>query len=223
MQLEKEITPAAAEAAKQKALEKAAAAKAAAEAAEKEAEKTGDHEADQPMSTGNGVPVNVDALESDMEAQRKAWACLVRQCALDAGRTENNLGAYIGKARIEAQLASLGSANVLELVKICVPGAPDAAVRPRVHELCEEGKLGVDDKDNGSKAAFSAVDNIFGIAKNGKIRKSNVGAAFSPKSARKLIATPKALGDYVSSLLDTFEGKQPEVSNAKAVACHTLL
>eukprot|EP01047_Picozoa_sp_COSAG01_P029324 COSAG01_NODE_2007_length_8663_cov_13.801378_3_plen_1886_part_00 len=155
-------------------------------------------------STGDGVPVDTSGL--DYEGQRTAWHTLVRQCAIDAGRTENNLGAYVGPGMITKELAALGESNTLELIRLCVLGAPNEAARPRVHAILESAKYQLDARDNGPRAAFSSVNRIFGVTQDGKSHKSNL-SSFLPKSNKKLVASPKALHDWVRVLLHAYDGK----------------
>ena len=78
-----------------------------------------------------------------------------------AGRLEKNLKAYIGNAVSNRQLEALGEHNVVELLKLCTPALSDAH-RKRVTDLCQTAKKKIEAKDNGSKAAFSAVNQVYG-------------------------------------------------------------
>eukprot|EP01047_Picozoa_sp_COSAG01_P075801 COSAG01_NODE_13106_length_1634_cov_7.207818_1_plen_368_part_00 len=117
------------------------------------------------------MPFDVERLQGDSEGQHTAWRQLVRQCALDAGRSPNNLAVYIGPNVLAKEIAALGSAHLLELLQLCVlGGSPSDEARSRVHAIVEHARSQLDDKDAGPRAAFSSVGQIFGLSKQGHKR-----------------------------------------------------
>jgi len=101
------------------------------------------------------------------EPQRAAWSQLVRKCALSSGRKESNLRVYLGPAVLNRQLAALGPAalaDILQLTARATAAAPTLSVgdRERVSALLRTARGQLDEKDSGSKAALSAVDQTYG-------------------------------------------------------------
>jgi hypothetical protein len=112
--------------------------------------------------------------------QKQAWAQLVRECALSAGRKESNIKVYLGQAVLNRQLVALGPAaltDILQFIARATFGASDLSVveRERVGALLQAARGRLDDKDSGSKAALSAVDQIYG-------RRAPLAAATCPSA-----------------------------------------
>ena len=101
------------------------------------------------------------------EPQKVAWSQLVRECALSSGRKESNLRVYLGPAVLNWQLAALGPAalaDILQLTARATAAAPALSVGGRewVSALLRTARGQLDEKDSGSKAALSAVDQTYG-------------------------------------------------------------
>ena len=93
---------------------------------------------------------------------KEEWTRLVRGCALASGREERNLKAYLGNAVITRQLHALGDA-VLDILHLSRQSNPlSVANRQWVSSILERARQRVRKDDNGSKAALSAVNLVFG-------------------------------------------------------------
>jgi hypothetical protein len=143
--------------------------------------------ASEPMG---GEDAEDEDLDLDPEQQKTAWNNLVRDCALAAGRLEKNMKAYIGNAVSNRQLAALGEENTLALLKLCVPDLPDQS-RKTVSSLLRVAKDMIESKDNGSKAAFSAVNEVYGTSAKFFVSKPSIRPAPRSQSSTAKGVTKK--------------------------------
>jgi hypothetical protein len=116
------------------------------------------------VAQGKVVAANANEAAA-ATARRRAWARIVHDCALASGREENNLKAYTGNAVISRQLEALGVAALDELLRLCRRPTLDGAARSRVSRLLEAARAELRPTDNGSKAAMSAVNQVYGASK----------------------------------------------------------
>jgi hypothetical protein len=87
----------------------------------------------------------------------------VRRCAIATGREENNIKAYIGNAVLVRQLDALGERDADEIIAFSRQESLSHEDRARVSIILKNARRNIADKDNGSKAALSAVSQVYGI------------------------------------------------------------
>ena len=151
------------------------------------------------------------ADSADKQAQRDAflsrkeeWAQLVRRCAIVTGRLENNIKAYVGNAVLNRQLHALGEA-VPELLAMSKKDFVTAGDRARASEILAAGRKNVAEKDNGSKAALSAVNMVYGTDAKFASEAGRKPTSAQAQPLKPIVKLPRppartlglAVGDYV--------------------------
>ena len=99
-----------------------------------------------------------------LTGQSQQWACLVRDCAAAAGRSELNIKGYIRPGTVAKTLECLGETTT-ELLSRCGDGSTEQsqADRERVSELIETALAKIFSKDVFSKAGLRAVAQVYGV------------------------------------------------------------
>jgi hypothetical protein len=135
-----------------------------------------------------------------VSAQKDAWADLVRTCAIASGREENNIKAYIGNAVLNRQLEALGEKAVADLLAMAKQEVLTAETRFRASAILKTARGNVEQKDNGSKAALSAVNLVYGSdAKFARAPHANKRAPNQKCTPRSSPRTTLAVGDCVTA------------------------